>query len=365
MSREARSALVLQGGGALGAYELGAARRLYQDEAFAPDLIAGVSIGAITAVLLARPGRGSKPLEALEAFWRLVTVSSWFLPPALQQYASIFGNPNFFMPRLDLFALASWTNIYNTEPLRQTLAQLVDLDALADPKSTPELLVTATNLEAGQIECFDSRECGLSLDHIVASGSLPPSFAMTTIEGKFYWDGGMFDNTPLGAVLERLDDGPDVERTIYVVNLFPNKAPIPRTMKEVLDRVLNLQFANKTQQDLKLMDRFNEVARLMEVLDRHPAGNPLRNDPAFQAVKKRHYVRVPRIIPITRLGQVGGLAGSDFSPETIKERAEEGYVQTELALNASGFAAGRSTHSSSARRGNRERVVGSPAHAKS
>ena len=81
MSPAARSALVLQGGGALGAYELGAARRLYEDKAFAPDLIAGVSIGAITAVLLARPAQGSTPLQALEAFWRQVTMPGPFLPP--------------------------------------------------------------------------------------------------------------------------------------------------------------------------------------------------------------------------------------------------------------------------------------------
>jgi NTE family protein len=334
MSLAARSALVLQGGGALGAYELGAARRLYEDHAFAPDLIAGVSIGAITPVLLARPARGLKPLQALEAFWGQVTVSGWFLPPPLRQYASIFGNPNFFVPRLDFFALANWTNIYDSGPLRHTLEQLVDLAALADSSAAPGLLVTATDVEAGQIEYFYSGKHGLSLDHIVASGSLPPSFAMTAIDGKSYWDGGLFDNTPLGAVLETLDDGPDVDRTVYVVNLFPNKAPIPRTMMEVAERTLNLQFANKTSEDLKLMDRFNEVAQLMEVLDGLPKGHPIKNNPAFKAVKKRRYVRVPRIIPITRPEQVGGFDGSDFSPETIKKRADEGYAQTEQALKA-------------------------------
>src|SRR5438045_3656269 len=96
-----RSALVLQGGGALGAYELGAARALYKEDHFSPDLIAGVSIGAITAVLLARPAHGLKPLEALEAFWEKVSLPGLIFPPALRRYASFFGNPNFFVPRLD------------------------------------------------------------------------------------------------------------------------------------------------------------------------------------------------------------------------------------------------------------------------
>ena len=330
----ASSALVLQGGGSLGAYELGAARRLYQDADFAPDVIAGVSIGAITAVLLARPARGLKPLDALEAFWRKVAVSGSFLPPALRQYASLLGNPHFFTPRFDYFALPGWTYIYDTAPLRETLAQLVDLDALADQSASPGLLVSATDVAAGQIEYFYSRERPLTLDHIVASGSLPPSFPMTEIDGKSYWDGGLFDNTPLGAVLDRLDPAPGVDRTIYVVNLFPNAAPIPTSMVEVTTRTQNLQFANRTAEDLKFLVRIDEVADLMHALESLPQGNPLANDPAYQAVAKRHYVRVPRIISITRPEQIGGIGASDFSPETIEKRAAEGYAQTEAALKA-------------------------------
>src|ERR1700724_2701007 len=134
MARPARTALVLQGGGALGAYELGAARRLYKDEAFAPDVIAGVSIGAITAVLLARPAPGLKPREALEAFWQKITVSGLLLPPPFRPSPSVLGNPNSFVPRLDYYALLAWTNIYDTEPLRLKLSGLVGLKALANPK---------------------------------------------------------------------------------------------------------------------------------------------------------------------------------------------------------------------------------------
>lgn len=331
---KARSALVLQGGGSLGAYELGAARRLYKEADFAPDVIAGVSIGAITAVLLARPARGLKPLDALEAFWRKVAVSGSFLPPALRQYASLLGNPHFFTPRFDYFALPGWTYIYDTTPLRETLAQLVNLDALADQSASPGLLVSATDVEAGQIEYFYSRERQLTLDHIVASGSLPPSFPMTAIDGKSYWDGGLFDNTPLGAVLDRLDTAAGVDRTIYVVNLFPNEAPIPTSMLEVTTRTQNLQFANKTAEDVKFLIRIDEVADLMHALESLPGGNPLANDSAFQTVANRHYVRVPRIVSITRPEQIGGIGASDFSPETIEKRAAEGYAQTEAALKA-------------------------------
>src|SRR5271165_2996284 len=145
--------------------------------------------------------------------------------------------------------------------------QLLDLDALGDRKAAPGLLVTATDVEKGQIAHFYSGEHGLTLDHIVASGSLPPSFPMTEIDGKSYWDGGLFDNTPLGAVLDRLDPAPGVYRTIYVVNLFSNEAPIPRSLVEVTARTQNLQFANRTAEDVRMLRRIDEVVDLMQALE--------------------------------------------------------------------------------------------------
>jgi predicted acylesterase/phospholipase RssA len=334
MTHRARSALVLQGGGALGAYELGAARALYKDSHFNPDVIAGVSIGAITAVLLARPARGLKPLEALEAFWEKVTVPGLMLPPALRQYASFFGNRNFYVPRLDYFNWPTWTHLYDTTPLRNTLKQLVDLDSLLDKTAVPALLVSATDLEEGQIRYFYSCEDKLTLDHIVASGSLPPAFPMTAIENKSYWDGGLFNNTPLRAVLGKFDKAAGVNRTIYVVNLFPNKAPLPRNLLEVQERMKNLHFANKTLADLQMLDRINEVAALVEAIENLPGGNPLKDNPAYDAVKKRDYVHVPRIVSITSPEPVSEFGDGDFSPSAIQRRAEEGYAQTMKALRA-------------------------------
>jgi NTE family protein len=332
MSLKTRSALVLQGGGALGAYELGAARRLYESGTFAPDIIAGVSIGAITAALLARPAKTMKPLEALEEFWREVTVSGWFLPPPFQQYASVFGNPNFYRPRMDYLDMQSWTSIYDTAPLRKTLARLVDCKALADPGASPTLLVSATDVEDGQVKYFGSRTCPLSLDHIVASGSLPPSFDGTEIDGRYYWDGGLFDNTPLGPVIDLLNDGQDADTTVYVVNLFPNKAMRPQTMSQVIERMLNLQFANRTAQDLKLLTRFNEVVALMREIERDPGSDAIKSSDAYATVRDRKYTEVPTIVQITRPKGAAPYDGSDFSAAAIRKRAADGYEQTSQAL---------------------------------
>ena len=153
--RDALRALVLQGGGALGAYELGVARVLYSDTLPKPDLIAGVSIGAIHRGA-ACASEERRPHSVLEEFWRRVALPADFLPPAFRPYASLFGDPAFFRPRLDLFAFPFWTSLYDTEPLRATLTDLVDIDALADRSARPHLLLTATEIGEGQIKAFDS-----------------------------------------------------------------------------------------------------------------------------------------------------------------------------------------------------------------
>jgi NTE family protein len=339
MAGSAKSALVLQGGGALGAYELRAARALYKNPNFSPDLIAGVSIGAVTAVLLARPKKEMTPLQALEAFWQKVTVPASFFPELVRVYASFLGNPNFFKPRQDYWNFFNWTYFYDTEPLCRTLEDLIDLEALGSKTALPRLLVSATDVKEGQIEYFysDSDEYSLTLHHIIASGSLPPAFPMTVIGRKHYWDGGLFDNTPLGAVLDHLNDAPDVDRTVYVVNLFPNKTEIPTNLSGIAARMKNLQFANKSLEDVKLLSRFNEVAALMEALETFPGGNPLKDNEAYKAVKRHGYIHVPRIVSIMPPDPTQQFGDADFSPEAIKKRADEGKAQTEKALPTAGL----------------------------
>lgn len=317
------SALVLQGGGALGAYELGVARVLYGERGYRPDIVAGVSIGAITAVLLARP-LGGDPLAALEGFWRKVTVDAPWLPDALKPYASMWGNPNFFTPNLDVWRAAQWTSLYSTEPLKRTLAEFVDEQALADPSAMPRLVMTATDVAAGQIAGFWSGDGGLTLDHVLASGSLPPSFPATPVEETLYWDGGLFDNTPLGEVIARMKPvDMAAEREIIVVNLFPNAGEIPQNLAEVSQRMMSLTFANKTASDLKLLARFNAVARLMQEIRANDAWKGLRSTDAFKALD-RNYIEVPHIVAITRAGALDGPAWTDFSPQGVARLAAAG-----------------------------------------
>jgi predicted acylesterase/phospholipase RssA len=163
---------------------------------------------------------------------------------------------------------------------------------------------------------------------------LPPSFDRTRIAGKYYWDGGLFDNTPLGPVIELLNDGKNADTTVYVVNLFPNKARLPQTMSQVVERMLNLQFANRTAQDLKLLQRFNRVAALMQEIERQPDGDAIKSSDAYRKLQACNYVEVPNIVEITRPEEAAPYDGGDFSQESIRKRAAEGYAQTSKALTA-------------------------------
>ncbi len=233
-----RTAIVLQGGGALGAYEFGVLKAIYdQRPGFMPAAVAGISIGAVTAAVLG--GARGEPIAALETLWRdKLTVSPKvpgfpgmpfpFMPREVEQSLAVFGNPGMYglNPQLLMAPWAS-TSIYETGPLRQTLAELADLDKLNH--GGIRVIVGAMDIETALIKYFDNARHNLTFEAVVASGSLPPSFPMTEVGGQWYWDGGLFTNTPLSPAINFLEscepDNPDIHRELIVVDLFPMKAP--------------------------------------------------------------------------------------------------------------------------------------------
>ena len=323
---ERKAGLVLQGGGALGAFELGVARAVYhRDSHFEPDVISGVSIGTINAVLLARPAQGLTGLQALEQFWREVAVNPW-LALWFGAAASTFGVPGFYSP--DLPWLPSLMSLYDVKPLVATLERLVDSEALKDRTAAPQLLLGAINIETGKPVVFDSLKTSLELKHVLASASLPPSFPGVEVDGQIHWDGGVFDNTPLGAVIEALG-APKPQ--VMVVNLFPNENPRPQSLAEVSQVLTNLLFANKTDTDIKLMEKFNIVAEFMDKLEKElPAESKLRGSDEYKAL--RGYRRVPKIMNVNRTSTAKTMESSDFSQAGIEARAAEGERLARQAL---------------------------------
>ena len=333
--KKTQDALILQGGGALGAYEVGVIERLMEYPGFKPEVVTGVSIGAINAAALV--GGREAPLATLKAMWEEFTVTSPFpVPEAIEPYLSIFGNPGFYQMRAGLAGWPFWTSIYDTSPLREVLNKYIDFRKLNQSKT--KVAVTAANIRTGNVEVFENQgPGGLIPDHILASGSLPPGFPMTQIGNEYYWDGGLFNNTPLLPAIERLDPSPSVRKRLFVVKLFPNQGDVPTNMNQVFDRILEMVFAGKLTQDVETAEHVNEyvavVNRINQLLD---SINDPETTAEIQALpgyrRLQQYMALQQIICIENKDPEIVTGPFDFSRKRIQERMKAGYRDAEEAL---------------------------------
>ncbi|MCO6491696.1 MAG: patatin-like phospholipase family protein [Phaeodactylibacter sp.] len=334
--KNTQDALILQGGGALGAYEVGVIERLMEQDDFRPSVVTGVSIGAINAAVLA--GAREDPMSSLKALWEEFTVAAPIpLPEVFEPFLAFFGNQNFYRLRTDLAAWPFWTSYYDTSPLRGLLEKHIDFGRLNG--SDIKVAVTAVNIRTGRVEVFDNHSSpeGLTLDHIMASGSLPPGFPMTQVGEEWYWDGGLFDNTPLKPAIERLDPDPDIQRRLLVVKLFPEEGPVPRNMAQVYDRILEIAFSGKLGRDLNTARRVNEyldfarrVEALLDTIDDPAAAAEIRALPGYRHLQQ--YMALQQIIPIENKDPEIVTAPFDFSRKRIERRMEAGYRDAERVL---------------------------------
>lgn len=335
------TAIVLQGGGALGAYELGVLEALYETRpGFKPAVVTGVSIGAITAAVLA--GAKGDPIQTLDRLWRekltVLPPVSPFVPPffqsayqrsvpqAFQKSLAVMGNPGMYQLRPEsLFAPMLSTSIYDTAPLRRTLAELVDLERLNNDGIC--VAVGATNVGTSDVKYFDNDKKRLSFDDVVASGSLPPNFPMTEIDGNYYWDGGLFSNTPLSPALNRLEDIDKEKRELVVIELFPRESPIPGNLSDVVSRMMQLQFTNRLKMDEKLFEKFNSFIGLIEeidkLIDKFAPDDSIRETEGYKNLRKHKRIDAASIIRAHMPPELTN--AGDFSRASIEARIEAGY----------------------------------------
>ncbi len=275
--------IVLQGGGALGAYEYGAITALLEliEQAIGRGLdvtlsaVTGVSIGAINAACVVGSASRIDARRRLAALWNdLVLETPLFWPQRARRDLALYGLPHFYSPRSDVWSFSSWTYLYNTHPLLPTLARHIDFAALNE--SNTAFVVTAVDVESGVLKRFSNKQLdktertAIEPHHVLASGSLPPQFPWTDIkEGsriRHYWDGGIVDNTPLTDAIDAFSLGPGIERLLVVMNLFPQTARLPSSLFEVTERVDELRFGNRLHQDAKAADRVNMLAATIDAL---------------------------------------------------------------------------------------------------
>jgi NTE family protein len=337
--------LILQGGGSLGAYECG----VYQ--VLAPYLdnlavVAGTSIGAINASLIAKNyHQEDHGVKYLTDFWHKVLANpscgAQPLPGVFQQYNAVltsllFGNPHMFTPRPwwdSVFTPAKALSFYTVDALKQTLASYFGSYESRQDKG-PRLILTAVDIELGEQHAFDSEKELITPDHIVASGSLPPGFPYTKLHEHYYWDGGVWSNTPLPEVLNALQQGEikgDLPTfRVYIVDVFPKEGAVPTTSLEVTKRTADLTYADKTDYDRKISVWINNYLDLIRQL--YPHIDLLPKD-LSEKIKRDYWRLIGEqkrvlldIIHIKRTAlpneQVSG--GSDFSPQWIEALMHQG-----------------------------------------
>jgi NTE family protein len=285
-----RRILLLQGGGALGAYHGGVYEGI-ADVGFAPDWVVGISIGAINAALIV----GNPPerrVERLHEFWSRVSAQAPFVLPATMDFARpmmnrmaaasamVFGIPGFFTPRVPppQFAVPgslAAMSYYDTEPLRATLEELVEFDRING--GSIRLSLGAVNARTGESVYFDTQTHKITPSHVMASGALPPGFPPVEIDGEYYFDGGIMSNTPLQYVSQDFR----MNALIVQVDLFSGLGEFPQNLDQVQERVKDIQFQSKARFSLDEIRRIESLRNaLADVLARLPAS--MRSDPQVQ-----------------------------------------------------------------------------------
>jgi len=333
--------LVLQGGGALGAYQGGVYQALHEAD-IEPDWIIGTSIGAINASIIAGNNVDDR-LPRLQEFWRRVqrkrTLGVPFLWPEFHETISGWTTLTDGVPglcRLNPLALlgahfplgTEHAGFYSVSPLEASLLELVDFSLFN--RSSTRLTVGAANVRTSKMHYFDTREMPLAMNHVMASAALPPAFPPVRIDGEYYWDGGILSNTPTEAIF---DDYPRRDSVVFGVNVWNPMGPEPKTMWDVLHRQKDIQYSSRIANQIV---RQQQVHRLRHVITELVGHMPeqvrttpeVRDLAGYGCVTRMHIVTL--LAP--RLENEGHTKDIDFSASGIRMRWDAGYAHTARVL---------------------------------
>jgi NTE family protein len=336
-----RVALVLQGGGALGSYQAGVYEALASSE-YVPDWVAGISIGAINAAIIA----GNAPenrVAQLRSFWEEVTSRHHRWPSdgpfaegarRLSSLAALmFGQPGFFAPRpvLDWISYPNPTSYYNTDSLKSTLERLVDFDRIN--AKAMRFSVGAVNVRTGSLTFFDNDTITIRPEHVMASGALPPGFPAVEVDGEQYWDGGLISNTPLQYVLDYL---PRRSRLSFQVDLFHAHGHVPTNLEEVSEREKDIRYAGRTRAGTEALRLKHDVRHNINAL--HEMLPPeLKDTPEARWLYNFGCVTTMDIVQLIYRPRdpQGASKDYEFGRATMNARWAQGYSDARTTLFAS------------------------------
>jgi NTE family protein len=334
-------ALVLQGGGALGAYQAGVYEAL-AEAGIHPDWLAGISIGAINCALIA----GNPPetrVDRLREFWEGITSNpsrSWcewtnvakgdaarlWLNQWHAGLALLAGTPGFFAPRylppwLYPSGAANATSLFDTRGLGATLERLIDFDRLNN--GAIRLSVGAVNVRSGNFVYFDTQTRRIGPEHIMASGALPPGFPAIEIEGEHYWDGGLVSNTPLQWIVE---SQPRLDTLAFQVDLWSARGELPRSLAEVSTRQKEIQYSSRTRASTDAFKRIQRLRRATaDLLDQLP--DELRRSPEatlLRNIADRKVYNIAHLIYRAK-NYEGPAKDYEFSRDSMADHWRAGY----------------------------------------
>lgn len=336
-------ALILQGGGALGAYQAGVYEALHE-AGLEPNWVAGVSIGAINSALIAGNRREDR-VDRLRTFWETITArANWPFTPdgdaarkVTNAYSAMMtmtrGLPGFFTvnqpgPWVAPRGSKQATSFYDTASLRETLLKLIDFDLINNGEA--RFAVGATNVGTGNFHYFDNKRAKIGPEHVMASGALPPALPMVQLGSDFFWDGGVVSNTPLQHLLTNIRHE---NMLVFQVDLFSARGPIPRDMQDVLARQKDIQFSSRTRLITDVYSQMHE----QKVVIRKLLGKIPEADLSDEEVElKRDLQDLPAIALLHLIYQQAAYEGQakdyEFSAATMREHWATGYRDTQRTL---------------------------------
>ena len=326
-----RVVLVMQGGGAPGAYEAGAYQALHE-AGIEPDWIIGTSIGAINAAIIAgnkAPDRVAK----LKAFWDSLDPR---LPEPWNQISPLVaGVPSFFYPNpalawgIDTPVGIEQAAMYLVEPLKKVLPTLVDFDLLNS--GSPRFTVGLTAVETGAICYFDSKQDKIALDHILGSSAVPPCFPAVLVDGHYYWDGGVYSNSPVEVVF---DEYPRQSSVVFAVQIWPTHGPQPASLSHAFMRVKDILFGSRSRGHIMRQAQLHRMRRIVrELVEMLPEEK--RDSPRVKELAGWGCTTTMHLVEINAqpLDGDSNARDFDFSRATVQKRWRAGYADASRTIS--------------------------------